>query len=1335
MNLFSKSKQRIRFFSILVFVTLFLVSPFFSVSMVKAQVPQYINYQGKLKNSAGLSLTGTYDFRIRIYDSVTGGTLLYGDEHTGVTVKADGIFDMQVGTGTILTTPGTTFSSLDFSTPYYLTIEVGQSGSWDGEMTPRVPLATYMYSFNSSRLSGHSAGTAADDVLLLDSNGDVNFSGSIITPGNIQSGAITVSGTENSAFLVLEDTTNGVNAGIYLGNGNPENLVSANTGSLFFDESGELFLKESGTGNSGWVNMAKTSDILSLSSFWDTDNDTGIQVEESGDEDKIRLDTAGNQRFEVDQLGNILFSNSEPVDLANPGILSGLLFRNDKFSLRVGETGGDEWDDANIGRGSFASGRNNRVSGNYSSALGGSNNVNDVYSVALGRYLSVTSSYTLASGYQNSASGYASAVFGQTNHVSDTRTMAWGLDNDASAREATAFGRETTASAPYATSWGRGTNATGEFSTAFGYNNTASEDYGTAFGYENTADGRYATVWGGQNNVSGQYGTAWGSHNTASGAHSTAFGYYSEASAENGTAIGDSLANSNYMTAVGRFNENTAGQSLTEWIETDQLFVIGNGTGWQNENRHNAFTVLKNGFAGFGDSSPIANLVVGDDSGATYANGNGDMYVQNDLEVGGGLSILGYLQDSSGNEGMPGQILSSTAGGTDWIDAPVATSIWQEASGIISTANASNYLVTIENNSDSTLTGFRSVSTNDTHNYAGAVFEVKGSGPAYTNNMYFGKYSDAYYVTSWAGNGVMATDQDLVLTSAGTSDSENPNADPRILFQVGGGYTTPTDILELDGNGLAFTSGGSRINTFLDEDDFSSNSDTALATQQSIKSYVDGAVTASTNNIYTSNGSLTGNRTLNTAGYELTFQGIQYSNIKLNNQDKIYLENYYSNVTMGSQDWNMHMEQDFGGDYTNFNIGHQAVSLSSNYSSFAGIEYGADYSANFTDRSLVDKAYVDGVAGGGGSVSAASNGLTLNGSTVELGGSITKSTSINTNGYSLSVNNGNNTAGGLIFQNGRSSWSIYSTFKQEQGNRIYMQMFNNSLGTQLFDLTDANGFEVTDGRHNRGIVYTADYSANYTNRSLVDKAYVDSIAGGVPANNDGAIQYNNSGAFGGDSANFYWDSTNHRLGISNNAPTQSLDVNGNARFRVVGSGAYNADLNIMADGTLTTATSDRRLKKNIETIENPLKKVLALRGVTFNWKDENNTRNMTGMIAQEVKEVMPELVYQNPADGYYGINYGETVGLLVEAIKAQQTEIESVQEHIFAGSVVIVKGATTANVVFGKSYNNIPYVQITPENYFGSYAISERTEHGFTVAIEDKADSDIVLQWFVIENN
>ena len=99
--------------------------------------------------------------------------------------------------------------------------------------------------------------------------------------------------------------------------------------------------------------------------------------------------------------------------------------------------------------------------------------------------------------------------------------------------------------------------------------------------------------------------------------------------------------------------------------------------------------------------------------------------------------------------------------------------------------------------------------------------------------------------------------------------------------------------------------------------------------------------------------------------------------------------------------------------------------------------------------------------------------------------------------------------------------------------------------------------------------------------------------------------------------------------------------------------------------------SDERLKENIVVIPNALEKVSSLRGITFTRKDDESVG--TGLIAQELEKVLPEAVYEakmvheleNPdAVAWKSINYGNTVGLLVEAIKEQQTIIEDLKSRI-----------------------------------------------------------------------
>ena len=102
------------------------------------------------------------------------------------------------------------------------------------------------------------------------------------------------------------------------------------------------------------------------------------------------------------------------------------------------------------------------------------------------------------------------------------------------------------------------------------------------------------------------------------------------------------------------------------------------------------------------------------------------------------------------------------------------------------------------------------------------------------------------------------------------------------------------------------------------------------------------------------------------------------------------------------------------------------------------------------------------------------------------------------------------------------------------------------------------------------------------------------------------------------------------------------------------------------------AYSDERKKKNIVTIDGALDKVLQLRGVYYERKDDVSTDEtdkmfggrQVGMIAQEVEKVIPEVVSYSVETDEYGLDYPKMVGLLVEAHKDQQKLINSQQEKI-----------------------------------------------------------------------
>jgi len=121
-------------------------------------------------------------------------------------------------------------------------------------------------------------------------------------------------------------------------------------------------------------------------------------------------------------------------------------------------------------------------------------------------------------------------------------------------------------------------------------------------------------------------------------------------------------------------------------------------------------------------------------------------------------------------------------------------------------------------------------------------------------------------------------------------------------------------------------------------------------------------------------------------------------------------------------------------------------------------------------------------------------------------------------------------------------------------------------------------------------------------------------------------------------------------------------------FRIGGWSAPANRLQMDMSGNLTmagdiTAFSDKKLKENINTIKNALEKVKALRGVTYTRKDQEDKSEKIGVIAQEIQEVLPQVVHEQE-DGMLGVSYGNIVAVLIEAIKEQQHQIDELKEEI-----------------------------------------------------------------------
>jgi hypothetical protein len=105
-------------------------------------------------------------------------------------------------------------------------------------------------------------------------------------------------------------------------------------------------------------------------------------------------------------------------------------------------------------------------------------------------------------------------------------------------------------------------------------------------------------------------------------------------------------------------------------------------------------------------------------------------------------------------------------------------------------------------------------------------------------------------------------------------------------------------------------------------------------------------------------------------------------------------------------------------------------------------------------------------------------------------------------------------------------------------------------------------------------------------------------------------------------------------------------------------------------GNVTAYASDERLKTNIQTIKNPIEKIKKIRGVEFDWLDDIENFNPkhkheTGVIAQEIEEVIPDAVSPAPFnEEYKTVDKEKIVALLIEAIKEQQEQIEELKEEV-----------------------------------------------------------------------
>ena len=338
------------------------------------------------------------------------------------------------------------------------------------------------------------------------------------------------------------------------------------------------------------------------------------------------------------------------------------------------------------GTGSLALGMYARATANYATSLGYYSNAMNQYSIALGSYAKTGADYASALGRNATANGTSSVAVGYAAQTASTATDASAFGRNAAANApssvALGSGATTAAGASYSTALGYGSSATGEYATALGYNvqangakaisigayydytyfrlvwdsdlqkftivpvyvtknNIASGDYSIALGNGNTVSNGGLAI--GSNNTASKMGSvALGHTNSADSAYSFAAGANNYARGYNAFALGESvIAEAANSFVIGYNNIISSSYDRDGWINTDPLFVIGNGG---SGSRSNAMVVAKNGNTTINGNLTVTGTI---SSFVGTGDGLGNHTATQNLRMSGY-----YISNDGGNEGI-----------------------------------------------------------------------------------------------------------------------------------------------------------------------------------------------------------------------------------------------------------------------------------------------------------------------------------------------------------------------------------------------------------------------------------------------------------------------------------------------------------------------------------------------------------------------------------------------------------------------------------------------------------------------------------------------------------
>ena len=235
----------------------------------------------------------------------------------------------------------------------------------------------------------------------------------------------------------------------------------------------------------------------------------------------------------------------------------------------------------------------------------------------------------------------------------------------------------------------------------------------------------------------------------------------------------------------------------------------------------------------------------------------------------------------------------------------------------------------------------------------------------------------------------------------------------------------------------------------------------------------------------------------------------------------------------------------------------------------------------------------------------------------------------------IDIDGDNNDAAIIFKRNGNGTWNI-----RNHGTTDDFQIFELNGGGPRFIIKNTTG--------NTGIGLNNPVNVLDVNGRI--RIRHNGVSAGIWTSNSTNGTTNSDGAF--------WGMLNDN--------TAGIFIGNAWRFQFFNNG------NVTIGGTLTQH-SDSRLKRDIHTLQNASQKIAAVSGYNYYWiAPDRDPELQTGLLAEEVEKVMPELVKTDEA-GMKSVNYIGLIPYMLESVKTQQLIIMEQQEQIAKMKMLIEK--------------------------------------------------------------